>query len=59
MEEIVDDRRTGLHFTTGNYIDLADKIEWAWNHSKQMQLMGNEARREYETKYTAAKITQY
>ena len=29
MEEIVDDSRTGLHFTPGDFEDLARKVEWA------------------------------
>lgn len=53
MSEIVEDRRTGLHFTPGDPEDLAAKIEWAWTHPEQMKAMGREARREYEQKYTA------
>ncbi len=55
MAEIVEDGRTGLHFTTGDAADLASKVEWAWSHPKQMREMGEEARKEYETKYTAEK----
>jgi glycosyltransferase involved in cell wall biosynthesis len=55
MQEIVDEGRTGLHFTPGDGEDLAEKVEWAWNHPERMRLMGREARREYETKYTAEK----
>jgi glycosyltransferase involved in cell wall biosynthesis len=55
MREIVDHGRTGLHFTPGDADDLAEKVEWAWNHADRMQLMGQEARREYESKYTAEK----
>lgn len=55
MQEIVDDGRTGLHFTPGNAEDLARKVDWAWNHSERMRSMGEESRREYETKYTAEK----
>jgi len=55
MREIVDDRRTGLHFTPGDNRDLAEKVEWAWNHPEQMREMGMAARREYENKYTAEK----
>jgi glycosyltransferase involved in cell wall biosynthesis len=55
MKEIVEDGRTGLHFTTGDAADLAAKVEWAWNHPERMRSMGKEARREYETKYTAEK----
>jgi glycosyltransferase involved in cell wall biosynthesis len=55
MEEIVDDGRTGFHFTPGDGQDLAEKVEWAWNNPQRMRLMGEEGRREYENKYTAEK----
>jgi glycosyltransferase involved in cell wall biosynthesis len=55
MEEIVKDGCTGLHFSPGDGKDLAEKVEWAWNHPERMRLMGKEARHEYETKYTAEK----
>ena len=53
MEEIVEDGRTGLHFNPGDAEDLAEKVEWAWNHPAEMRRMGIEARLEYEHKYTA------
>jgi glycosyltransferase involved in cell wall biosynthesis len=52
MAEIVDDGRTGLHFTAGNADDLAQKVAWAWAHPEPMVAMGREARREFETRYT-------
>jgi glycosyltransferase involved in cell wall biosynthesis len=52
MVELVEDGRTGLHFTPGDPEDLAAKVEWAWAHPKEMEEMGRAARREYETKYT-------
>ncbi len=55
MQEIVDDRRTGLHFTPGDPADLADKVNWAWTHPDETKMMGREARLEYESKYTAEK----
>ncbi|MGO9087456.1 MAG: glycosyltransferase [Terriglobales bacterium] len=55
MQEIVEDGRTGLHFTPGDPDDLAAKVEWAWNHPERMRAMGQEARSEYEAKYTADK----
>jgi glycosyltransferase involved in cell wall biosynthesis len=55
MQEIVADGRTGLHFTAGDAQDLARKVEWAWTHHEQVAEMGKEARRQYETKYTAEK----
>jgi glycosyltransferase involved in cell wall biosynthesis len=53
MQEIVDDRRTGLHFNPGDAGDLAQKVAWAWNHPLEMSEMGRAARREYEWRYTA------
>ena len=55
MEEIVEDGRTGLHFVAGDPADLAARVDWAWSHPERLQQMGKEARREYETKYTAEK----
>jgi len=55
MEEIIDDGRTGLHFTPGDSGDLAEKVRWAWSHPERMQEMGMAARKEYENKYTAEK----
>ena len=52
MAEIVEDRRTGLVFTPGDHEDLATKVEWAWDHPRQMQEMSREARAEFEAKYT-------
>ncbi len=53
MAEIVEDGRTGLHFTAGDRADLAAKVEWAWTHPREMEEMGRAARAEYEAKYTA------
>jgi glycosyltransferase involved in cell wall biosynthesis len=52
MVELVDDGRTGLHFSPGDPADLAAKVEWAWAHPREMEEMGRAARREYEGKYT-------
>lgn len=52
MAEIVEDGRTGLHFTAGDPEDLAAKVEWAWTHPQEMEAMGRNARAEYEAKYT-------
>ena len=53
MQEIVDDRRTGMHFNPGDTEDLAQKVAWAWTHPSEMSEMGRAARREYEQRYTA------
>ena len=55
MQEIVSDGRTGLFFASGDPEDLAQRVLWAWNHPNEIRAMGREARREYESKYTAAK----
>jgi glycosyltransferase involved in cell wall biosynthesis len=55
MQEIVEDGRTGLHCLPGDAADLAEKLDWAWEHPARVQMMGKEARQEFENKYTAAK----
>lgn len=55
MQEIVEDGRTGLHFTSGNAGDLADKVDWAWNNREPVAGLGRAARQEYLDKYTAEK----
>jgi glycosyltransferase involved in cell wall biosynthesis len=58
MAEIVEDGRTGLHFSPGNPEDLAAKVEWAFSHSRELLAMGRQARKEYEQKYTAERNYQ-
>lgn len=53
MQEIVDDRRTGLHFTSGDAADLREKVQWAWSHPQETSTMGLAARAEFESKYSA------
>jgi len=53
MEEVLDDKRTGLHFTAGDPEDLAAKAEYAWTHLPEVKEMGRAGRAEYESKYTA------
>ncbi|HUI44137.1 MAG TPA: glycosyltransferase, partial [Terriglobia bacterium] len=53
MEEVVEDGRTGFHYTPGDAAELAEKVAWAWSHPEAMRRMGQEARREFEAKYTA------
>ena len=55
MQELVEDGRTGLHFTAGNATDLAEKVDWAWNNPALLRTFGKAARQEYENKYTADK----
>jgi len=52
MGEIIEDRETGLHFTSGDAEDLAKKVHWASEHPEEMRGMGRNARLVYEEKYT-------
>lgn len=58
MVELVEDGKTGFHFTPGDPRDLAAKVEWALAHPKEMEAMGRAARAEYEAKYTAERNYQ-
>jgi glycosyltransferase involved in cell wall biosynthesis len=51
--EIVTDGSTGLHFDAGVPEDLARAVQWAWQHPGEMARMGQQARSEYESRYTA------
>jgi glycosyltransferase involved in cell wall biosynthesis len=51
--EIVPAGRLGLHFTAEDPEDLAAKARYAWEHPDEMMEMGRQARREFETRYTA------
>jgi glycosyltransferase involved in cell wall biosynthesis len=53
LAEIVAPGRTGLHFTAGDATELARAVDWAWSHSDHVQRMGQQARLEFERKYTA------
>ena len=53
MPELVEDRKTGLLFETGNPDDLAAKTEWAWTYPQEMEMVGRAARAQYLSKYTA------
>jgi glycosyltransferase involved in cell wall biosynthesis len=55
MQSMIDDGRTGLHFTPRDAADLASQVDWAWTHPERMQEMGKEARLEFQSKYTAEK----
>ena len=53
LAEIVEDGRTGLLFGPGSAEDLALKMAWAEANPAAMRGMGQNARCEYEMKYTA------
>jgi glycosyltransferase involved in cell wall biosynthesis len=58
IAELVESGRTGLHFIPGDAQDLAEKIEWVISHPVQLLQMRQEARSEFESKYTAKKNYQ-
>jgi glycosyltransferase involved in cell wall biosynthesis len=53
IAELVEHGRTGLHFRPGDPEDLATQVEWALSHPVDLRLMREEARSEFEAKYTA------
>lgn len=55
VAEVVDSGRTGLHFRTGDPFDLAAQIEWALTHPAELARMRQEARAEFEARYTATR----
>jgi glycosyltransferase involved in cell wall biosynthesis len=50
--EIVSNKVNGLFYSPEAPEDLASKVSWAWSHTEEMAEMGQNARREYEAKYT-------
>jgi glycosyltransferase involved in cell wall biosynthesis len=58
MSALIDHGRTGLYFRPGDPKDLATQIEWALSHPLELARMGQEARAEFEAKYTAERNYQ-
>ncbi|MGA0197542.1 MAG: glycosyltransferase family 4 protein [Prochlorotrichaceae cyanobacterium] len=54
IAELVKDQYTGLLFSPGNAVDLAAKISWMLVHPKTVAEMRQNARAEFEAKYTAS-----
>ncbi len=55
MTTLIDHGRTGLHFRPGDADDLAEKVGWVIDHPDELAAMHREARREFESKYTASR----
>lgn len=55
MAEIIAHRRTGLLFAPGSPLDLANALQWAFDHRPEIGAMREPARIEFESKYTAEK----
>lgn len=54
MAEIVEADRTGMFFAPGNAEEMARTVARAWEQPEYADLLGAQARKEYERKYTAA-----
>ena len=52
IEELILDGKTGLLFDPTNLEDITSKVEWIITRPEQTRLMGQNARLEYEQKYT-------
>ena len=55
LAEVVEDGKTGLLFEAGSAESLANSIRWAEQNRAEMRRMGENARAEYEEKYTPEK----
>ena len=53
LGEIIENRRTGLHFRPGDPQDLADRVSWAAENPQELHAFGVNARKTYLDKYTA------
>ncbi|MDX1993011.1 MAG: glycosyltransferase family 4 protein [bacterium] len=53
VAEVVENGQTGLHFMPGDVADLAEKVQRMWEDEALTARMGDEARRVFETRYTA------
>jgi len=53
VAELVEHGRTGLKFRPGDPEDLATRVGWALSHPAELRRMREEARAEFEAKYTA------
>ncbi|HZP87852.1 MAG TPA: glycosyltransferase family 4 protein [Burkholderiales bacterium] len=55
LKELVAHGQTGLLFEPGSAQDLAEKVKFAYEHAATLRAMGENARREYENKYSPQK----
>ncbi len=55
IDEVVQDKQTGLLFRAGDGAHLAQQVTWALSHEEQLQSMGTRARARFESTYSGAK----
>jgi glycosyltransferase involved in cell wall biosynthesis len=58
IAELVEQGRTGLHFHPGDPKDLAAQVTWVLSHPAELERMREQARVEYEARYTAERNYQ-
>jgi glycosyltransferase involved in cell wall biosynthesis len=58
MSSVIDHGRTGLHFRPGDHKDLAAQVEWISTHPAELKQMSENARAEFEAKYSASRNYQ-
>lgn len=58
MQTMIRDGETGLLFKPGDAVELAEKMKLLLSHPNAFRRMGENARREYEAKYTPDKNYQ-
>lgn len=59
IAELIDSGRTGLLYDPNSPTDLVTQVEWMLSHPSQLAKMRQEARAEFEAKYTAERNYQY
>jgi glycosyltransferase involved in cell wall biosynthesis len=55
MAELVEHGRTGLHFASGDGVELAAQVEWMLAHPAEWNEIRRAAREKFESKYTAGR----
>jgi glycosyltransferase involved in cell wall biosynthesis len=53
MADLIEDRKTGLLFSPGSVEEIRATIAWAVDHPDELSSIANNARKVFETKYTA------
>jgi glycosyltransferase involved in cell wall biosynthesis len=59
IAELVDSGRTGLLYDPNSPADLIAQVEWMLSHPSELTQMRQEARAEFEAKYTAQRNYEY
>jgi glycosyltransferase involved in cell wall biosynthesis len=52
----IEDNRNGIIFESGNVNQLSEKIMWCVDHKNELPMMGEAARKVYETHFSESAI---